>query len=127
VEEEAKRRLLASKKLSLVVDLDQTIIHATVDPTVEEWQNDEDNPNHEAVKDVKKFKLVDDGPGARGCWYYIKLRPGLKEFWRMSRSCTSCTYTPWELGCMHKISQTSLIRTERYSGIEFSVEMRVAA
>lgn len=80
VEEEAKRRLLASKKLSLVVDLDQTIIHATVDPTVEEWQNDEDNPNHEAVKDVKKFKLVDDGPGARGCWYYIKLRPGLKEF-----------------------------------------------
>jgi len=80
VEEEAKRRLLASKKLSLVVDLDQTIIHATVDPTVEEWQNDEDNPNHEAVKDVRKFKLVDDGPGARGCWYYIKLRPGLKEF-----------------------------------------------
>ena len=80
VEEEAMRRLLASKKLSLVVDLDQTIIHATVDPTVEEWQNDEDNPNHEAVKDVRKFKLVDDGPGARGCWYYIKLRPGLKEF-----------------------------------------------
>lgn len=80
VEEEAKRRLLASKKLSLVVDLDQTIIHATVDPTVEEWQNDADNPNHEAVKDVRKFKLVDDGPGARGCWYYIKLRPGLKEF-----------------------------------------------
>lgn len=80
VEEEAKRRLLALKKLSLVVDLDQTIIHATVDPTVEEWQNDEDNPNHEAVKDVRKFKLVDDGPGARGCWYYIKLRPGLKEF-----------------------------------------------
>ncbi len=80
VEEEAKRRLLASKKLSLVVDLDQTIIHATVDPTVEEWQNDEDNPNHAAVKDVKKFKLVDDGPGARGCWYYIKLRPGLEEF-----------------------------------------------
>ncbi len=80
VEEEAKRRLLATKKLSLVVDLDQTIIHATVDPTLEEWQNDEDNPNHEAVKDVRKFKLVDDGPGARGCWYYIKLRPGLKEF-----------------------------------------------
>ncbi|KAI9878677.1 MAG: Carboxy-terminal domain (CTD) phosphatase [Pleopsidium flavum] len=80
VEEEAKRRLLATKKLSLVVDLDQTIIHATVDPTVEEWQNDKDNPNHDAVKDVRKFKLVDDGSGARGCWYYIKLRPGLKNF-----------------------------------------------
>jgi len=79
-EEEAKRRLIASQKLSLVVDLDQTIIHATVDPTVAEWQKDPDNPNYQAVKDVRAFQLVDDGPGARGCWYYIKLRPGLKEF-----------------------------------------------
>ncbi|MCJ1244577.1 Carboxy-terminal domain (CTD) phosphatase [Trapelia coarctata] len=80
VEEEAKRRLIASKKLSLVVDLDQTIIHATVDPTVAEWQKDPENPNYGAVKDVRAFQLVDDGPGARGCWYYIKLRPGLKDF-----------------------------------------------
>ena len=80
VEEEAKRRLIASRKLSLVVDLDQTIIHATVDPTVAEWQKEPDNPNYEAVKDVRAFQLVDEGPGARGCWYYIKLRPGLKEF-----------------------------------------------
>lgn len=79
-DEEAKRRLLDSKKLSLVVDLDQTVIHATVDPTVGEWQEDENNPNHAAVKDVKKFQLVDDGPGGRGTWYYIKLRPGLQEF-----------------------------------------------
>ncbi|KAL2014218.1 hypothetical protein VTN00DRAFT_1743 [Thermoascus crustaceus] len=80
VEEDAKRRLLASRKLSLVVDLDQTIIHATVDPTVGEWKEDKNNPNHEAVKDVRAFQLVDDGPGMRGCWYYIKLRPGLEEF-----------------------------------------------
>ena len=80
VEEDAKRRLLASRRLSLVVDLDQTIIHATVDPTVGEWQQDENNPNHDAVKDVRSFQLVDDGPGMRGCWYYIKLRPGLEEF-----------------------------------------------
>ena len=79
-DDEAKRRLLASKKLSLVVDLDQTIIQATVDPTVADWQNDEHNPNHEAVKDVRAFLLKDDGPGNRGCWYYIKLRPGLKGF-----------------------------------------------
>ncbi|TKA77287.1 hypothetical protein B0A55_04335 [Friedmanniomyces simplex] len=79
-DDEAKRRLIKSRKLSLVVDLDQTIIHATVDPTVAEWQEDEDNPNHAAVKDVRKFQLVDDGPGGRGTWYYIKLRPGLKEF-----------------------------------------------
>lgn len=79
-DEEAKRRLLSSRKLSLVVDLDQTIIHATVDPTVGEWQRDPSNINHESVKDVRAFQLLDDGPGARGCWYYIKLRPGLKEF-----------------------------------------------
>lgn len=79
-DDEAKRRLLASKKLSLVVDLDQTIIQATVDPTVADWQKDEHNPNHDAVKDVRAFLLRDDGPGNRGCWYYIKLRPGLKNF-----------------------------------------------
>ncbi|KAJ5095391.1 hypothetical protein NUU61_004747 [Penicillium alfredii] len=80
VEEDAKRRLLASRRLSLVVDLDQTIIHATVDPTVGEWKEDKDNPNHEALKNVRQFQLIDDGPGMRGCWYYIKLRPGLEQF-----------------------------------------------
>ena len=79
-DDEAKRRLLGSKKLSLVVDLDQTIIQATVDPTVADWQKDEHNSNHDAVKDVRAFLLKDDGPGNRGCWYYIKLRPGLKDF-----------------------------------------------
>ncbi len=80
VEEEGKRRLLLARRLSLVVDLDQTIIQATVDPTVAEWQQDKDNPNHDAVKDVRAFQLIDDGPGGRGCWYYIKLRPGLEKF-----------------------------------------------
>ena len=80
IDEEAKKRLLAARKLSLVVDLDQTIIHAAVDPTIGEWQKDPENPNYDAVKDVKSFQLMDDGPGMRGCWYYIKLRPGLAEF-----------------------------------------------
>lgn len=80
MEEDAKRRLLSHRKLSLVVDLDQTIIHATVDPTVGEWMEDKDNPNHEALSDVRRFQLVDDGPGMRGCWYYVKLRPGLEAF-----------------------------------------------
>ena len=80
VDEESKKRLLSSRKLSLVVDLDQTIIHAAVDPTIGEWQNDPENPNYEALKDVRKFQLVDDGQGMRGCWYYIKLRPGLEAF-----------------------------------------------
>lgn len=80
VDELSKRRLLNARKLSLVVDLDQTIIHAAVDPTIGEWQKDPDNPNYEALKDVRSFKLSDDGPGMQGCNYYIKLRPGLEQF-----------------------------------------------
>jgi RNA polymerase II subunit A-like phosphatase len=140
--------LLKSRKLSLIVDLDQTIVHATVDPTVGEWigegeaweerrdrreqkkerarekerekaerakeRDDEDgsdddsssssdededetesegedgcNPNWEALKDVKKFRLGPESFGAtpsrpskgkqkvienEGCMYYIKPR-----------------------------------------------------
>lgn len=82
VELDLQRRLLKQRKLSLVVDLDQTIIHACIDPTVGEWKNDPTNPNHEAVKDVQSFQLNDDGPRgvASGCSYYIKMRPGLREF-----------------------------------------------
>ena len=80
-EHELQRRLLVSRKLSLVVDLDQTIIQACIDPTVGEWQNDPTNPNYDAVKGVKSFQL-DDGPtqAANQCSYYIKMRPGLESF-----------------------------------------------
>jgi RNA polymerase II subunit A-like phosphatase len=37
IERETAQHLLKSRKLSLIVDLDQTIVHATVDPTVGEW------------------------------------------------------------------------------------------
>ncbi|KAA8893966.1 hypothetical protein FN846DRAFT_787193 [Sphaerosporella brunnea] len=80
LENDAKRRLLRERKLSLVVDLDQTIIHATVDPTVGEWKDDPFCVNHESVKDVAAFKLDEDVSGGRGTWYYVKMRPGLKEF-----------------------------------------------
>ncbi|KAF4120916.1 hypothetical protein GMORB2_2402 [Geosmithia morbida] len=81
-EHDTQKRLLRQRKLSLVVDLDQTIIHACIDPTVGEWQSDPSNPNHGAVNDVKSFQLSDDAPrgAASGCTYYIKLRPGLREF-----------------------------------------------
>ncbi|KGQ09416.1 RNA polymerase II subunit A C-terminal domain phosphatase [Beauveria bassiana D1-5] len=81
-EHDTQKRLLRHRKLSLVVDLDQTIIHACIEPTVGEWQRDPLNPNHSAVKDVRSFQLNDDGPRglASGCTYYIKLRPGLSEF-----------------------------------------------
>lgn len=82
VELDLQRRLLEQRKLSLVVDLDQTVIHACIDPTVGEWQKDLTNPNYDAVKDVQSFQLNDDGPRgvASGCSYYIKMRPGLREF-----------------------------------------------
>lgn len=83
-EQELQGRLLRQRKLSLVVDLDQTIIHACIEPTIGEWQRDPNNPNYESVKEVRSFQLNDDGPRglATGCWYYIKLRPGLEEFLR---------------------------------------------
>jgi RNA polymerase II subunit A-like phosphatase len=80
-EGEARRRLLGVKKLSLIVDLDQTIIHTTCERTVAEWQADKNNPNYDAVKDVKSFQLADDKlSNVAGNWYYCKLRPGLQEF-----------------------------------------------
>jgi RNA polymerase II subunit A-like phosphatase len=39
-------RLLEERKLSLVVDLDQTVLHATVDPSVHEWLHDTNHPLH---------------------------------------------------------------------------------
>lgn len=146
LERETAEHLLKSRKLSLIVDLDQTIVHATVDPTVGEWiaegeaweerkekrekrkerdrdkerakaerakeredgdgsddesSSDEDedesesegeddcNPNWEALKDVKKFRLGPESFGVpsprpskgkqkvienEGCMYYIKPR-----------------------------------------------------
>jgi len=79
IEKQTLKRLLTSRKLSLIVDLDQTIIHATVDPTVGEWMQDPDNPNYNAVKDVQAFQL-EEGGHLGPCWYFIKVRPGLSEF-----------------------------------------------
>lgn len=83
-------RLRETKKLVLVVDLDQTVIHCGVDPTIGDWSRDPGNPNYNALQDVKSFALEDEPilpsfyfgpkPPTRKSWYYVKLRPGLKEF-----------------------------------------------
>ncbi|KAK6460448.1 hypothetical protein DFJ63DRAFT_290595 [Scheffersomyces coipomensis] len=90
IEQNSTDRLAKEQKLILVVDLDQTVIHATVDPTVGEWQQDPTNPNYPAIKDVRTFVLEEEPmvpPGWTGpklpptkCWYYVKVRPGLSEF-----------------------------------------------
>jgi RNA polymerase II subunit A-like phosphatase len=122
IERETAEHLLGIHKLSLIVDLDQTIVHATVDPTVGDWitegeaweerqagkkasteaesdsdessqdEDDEVNPNWEALKDVKKFRLRPESFGlptspdkrrtkgktkaveTQGCLYYVKPR-----------------------------------------------------
>ncbi|KAG9090965.1 Carboxy-terminal domain (CTD) phosphatase [Ceratobasidium sp. 370] len=80
IERETAERLVGARKLSLIVDLDQTVVHATVDPTVRDWMaQGEPNPNWPALRDVKSF-VLDDGSSPGGCWYYIKPRPGLADF-----------------------------------------------
>lgn len=91
LDNELQKRLREQKKLILVVDLDQTVIHCGVDPTIGEWKNDPTNPNYDTLKDVRLFALEEEPilpfmyvgekkPPARKCWYYVKIRPGLNEF-----------------------------------------------
>ncbi|KAI8929943.1 hypothetical protein BC831DRAFT_441660 [Entophlyctis helioformis] len=75
IENETSERLKQARKLSLVLDLDQTVIHATVDPTVGEWMADPENPNFPALTEVHHFTLPDSQ-----VIYYIKLRPGTRQF-----------------------------------------------
>ncbi|KAL5118465.1 CTD phosphatase Fcp1 [Pleosporales sp. CAS-2024a] len=94
-EEDTKKRLLSSRKLTLIVDLDQTVIHTTCERTVADWQADPENPNYEAVKDVKAFQLADDTlSNVAANWYYVKQRPGLKQFFdNMSKLYEMHVYT----------------------------------
>lgn len=57
-------RLLSDRKLVLLVDLDQTLIHTT---------NDNVPPN---LKDVYHFQLY----GSQSPWYHTRLRPGTHKF-----------------------------------------------
>lgn len=85
-------RLKASKKLILVVDLDQTVIHCGIDSSISDWVKTE------KPRDVHKFCLEEDmrpwlqrqsvfirkqymnmSPFTKN-WYYVKTRPYLKEF-----------------------------------------------
>ncbi|TIA82051.1 hypothetical protein E3P98_01697 [Wallemia ichthyophaga] len=76
----SKHSLLKSSKLSLIVDLDQTVIHATVDPTVQSWLDDPSLVYPGALDDIHKFKLDDFTPLNQSCSYFVKFRPGLIDF-----------------------------------------------
>lgn len=60
LERDTAEHLLASRKLSLIVDLDQTIVHATVDPTVGEWISEgEAWEERQARREARKNKAKD--------------------------------------------------------------------
>ncbi|KAG0311893.1 Carboxy-terminal domain (CTD) phosphatase [Dissophora globulifera] len=71
LEQDTVDRLLKEGKLSLIVDLDQTLIHATVGAAIDEWVN----AQGEMPKDIRMFPLPDSPTP-----YYIKLRPHLETF-----------------------------------------------
>jgi RNA polymerase II subunit A-like phosphatase len=50
LQNEEINRLLAERRLSLIVDLDQTIVHAWDDPAIENWIIDPHHPYHAAAK-----------------------------------------------------------------------------
>ena len=180
IERETAEHLLKSRKLSLIVDLDQTIVHATVDPTVGEWivegesweqrqasagqdssepgSNAEEcpNPNWEALKDVKKFRLGPESfglPSAQGrrkakavenegCMYYIKPRcvavllfpvrilyapdPAGKNSLKMLQPSMKCTFIPWVRAHMLNRFAPLSIPTGNSFGEDCSVGTKVA-
>jgi RNA polymerase II subunit A-like phosphatase len=58
--------LLANRKLSLIVDLDQTIIHTTVDPTVGDWmaEIEEDERSVGSSSEVGEAGTTTTPPGS---------------------------------------------------------------
>jgi len=81
IENRSTQRLLEEKRLILVVDLDQTVIHASVNPDIGLWMTDPNSAHHEQVRDVRSFSLKERiGTQDQVSWYYVKIRPGLQEF-----------------------------------------------
>ena len=67
LENQTRDALLFARKLSLIVDLDQTIIHTTVDPTVGEWmteiQEDEKRGRGESEDGLGRTEDAKGGTG----------------------------------------------------------------
>lgn len=81
IERETADYLLKSRRLSLIVDLDQTIVHATVDPTVGEWiaegeawearqttKASSSTPPESSQKDSKDPETTDDDDECNPNW-----------------------------------------------------------
>jgi RNA polymerase II subunit A-like phosphatase len=77
IENERTKALLKGRKLTLLLDLDQTVIHATVDNTVGSWVlffllklNNPNNPNYPLLNNVYSFTLPEKDHNIA---YYIKV------------------------------------------------------
>ncbi|KAI9505277.1 hypothetical protein BX070DRAFT_189002, partial [Coemansia spiralis] len=97
IDSETRERLWDQKKLSLIIDLDQTIIHANAseDPHFEAWLIEnydgprDAQPNGDktdgAEPDAAVHKTLPDDIGSfylpvRPSRHFVKLRPGLRDF-----------------------------------------------
>eukprot|EP00127_Corallochytrium_limacisporum_P003632 Clim_evm20s151 gene=Clim_evmTU20s151 len=69
-----RERLLESRKLVLVVDLDQTVLHATVDERVQEWVEAGEKDKKLSVEE--RIHCINFGQRP----HYIKFRPHFTEF-----------------------------------------------
>ncbi|EGO20661.1 hypothetical protein SERLADRAFT_441999 [Serpula lacrymans var. lacrymans S7.9] len=61
IEKETADYLLNSRKLSLIVDLDQTAIHATLDSTVGEWIAEDEAWKEKKVMKMKPPERAEEG------------------------------------------------------------------
>ncbi|CAO3622242.1 unnamed protein product [Mucor fragilis] len=73
IQKEDEARLLRARKLSLIVDLDQTILHAAWEPHIAEWVDSHKEKRDSRARDMSTFTLD-------GSKYTIKLRPGTVQF-----------------------------------------------
>ncbi|THH02377.1 hypothetical protein EW145_g6760 [Phellinidium pouzarii] len=66
LEQETAEHLLKMRKLSLIVDLDQTIVHATVDPTVGDWIAEGESWEERNARRQAKKNAENDVSGENG-------------------------------------------------------------
>eukprot|EP00123_Amoebidium_parasiticum_P006794 comp17661_c0_seq1/m.17454 comp17661_c0_seq1/g.17454 ORF comp17661_c0_seq1/g.17454 comp17661_c0_seq1/m.17454 type:complete len:779 (-) comp17661_c0_seq1:302-2638(-) len=66
-----EQQLTASQRLALVVDLDQTLLHATTAPFVDDWLTVKDS---KSLEDIHSFYI----PGSP-IKYFVKLRPYARQ------------------------------------------------
>ena len=73
LEQEIVDELLSSHRLSLIIDLDQTLLHTTIDPQVEQIL-DTARDAAASIGRIHKITL------SSGLDYYVKFRPGVELF-----------------------------------------------